>query len=306
MADRVNVFLSSTAYDLTDYRRAAGEAIIEAGMYPVYLEAVATTGNIVDVFVDLLKQAEIVVGIYAHWYGNFLPGESISWVEFEANYAVEHKKHYLPFMIDKNYPWNPDFYENRHPHAELLQTFQQRIWQNHRVQRFTDPANLKATLVQTLLRKPFSEIGLNRVVAEPLWGQPDPKSSQYKADIFMVMPFRPQQNYIYQNCIQKVAADLNLTIKRGDDFFTATAIMDNIWAAIYHANLVIADCTDRNTNVFYELGIAHTLGKPTLIISQKTDDIPFDLRHLRYILYDPEDLGKLATDLHNALNHIRS
>jgi len=49
---------------------------------------------------------------------------------------------------------------------------------------------------------------------------------------------------------------------------------------------VIADCTGRNPNVFYEIGLAHASGKPVILITQNSDDVPFDIRHLRYIQYD--------------------
>ena len=49
--------------------------------------------------------------------------------------------------------------------------------------------------------------------------------------------------------------------------------------------MVICDCTGRNPNVFYEIGIAHTLGREVILITQVDADIPFDLRHLRYVRY---------------------
>lgn len=49
------------------------------------------------------------------------------------------------------------------------------------------------------------------------------------------------------------------------------------------ARLIVADCTHRNPNVFYEIGLAHAIGKPTILLTQKSQDVPFDLRHLRYI-----------------------
>ena len=48
---------------------------------------------------------------------------------------------------------------------------------------------------------------------------------------------------------------------------------------------MIADCTGRNPNVFYEIGIAHTLGRDVILITQNEADVPFDLRHLRYVQY---------------------
>jgi hypothetical protein len=49
--------------------------------------------------------------------------------------------------------------------------------------------------------------------------------------------------------------------------------------------LMACDLTGKNGNVFYEAGIAHSLGKDVILITQSADDVPFDLRHLRYIQY---------------------
>src|SRR5262249_2110004 len=72
---------------------------------------------------------------------------------------------------------------------------------------------------------------------------------------------------------------------RGDDLFTPTDILDDIWQAIHEADFVIADITERNPNVLYELGLAHALAKPVLIISRNAKDIPIDLSTRRVILY---------------------
>jgi hypothetical protein len=72
---------------------------------------------------------------------------------------------------------------------------------------------------------------------------------------------------------------------RGDDLFTPTDILVDIWHSINDADFVIADITSRNANVLYELGIAHTLAKPVLIISRNAADIPIDLGTRRVIVY---------------------
>jgi hypothetical protein len=83
-----------------------------------------------------------------------------------------------------------------------------------------------------------------------------------------------------------LAESLGLEIKLGDDFFSKHDILREIWSAIYNSKFVIADCTKKNANVFYELGIAHTLGKPAIMIAQNKDDIPFDVQGKRYIIYE--------------------
>ena len=61
--------------------------------------------------------------------------------------------------------------------------------------------------------------------------------------------------------------------------------MQDVVSLIDRSRVVICDCTGRNPNVFYEIGIAHTLGREVILITQSQEDIPFDLRHLRYVPY---------------------
>ena len=65
--------------------------------------------------------------------------------------------------------------------------------------------------------------------------------------------------------------------------------MDQIWSGIMAAKVLVAELTSRNPNVFYELGLAHALQKPVVLISSNGDDVPFDLKHIRVIYYDLND-----------------
>ena len=122
------------------------------------------------------------------------------------------------------------------------------------------------------------------MVLSPVFGLP---SNEFeKTNIFMVMPFQEKLKPVYEDHIRKVAEKLNVSIARGDDFFTSSSIISDIWNAINFCEIVIADCTGRNANVFYEIGIAHTIGKPVIFISQNKEDIPFDIQHIRYIIYE--------------------
>ena len=76
---------------------------------------------------------------------------------------------------------------------------------------------------------------------------------------------------------------------------------------IARAKVVICDCSGKNSNVFYEAGIAHAIGKEVILITQSKQDVPFDLRHLRYIHYLPNDEGlrTLSMSLQVKLRSIR-
>ena len=80
--------------------------------------------------------------------------------------------------------------------------------------------------------------------------------------------------------------------------------MRDVWEGIYGARAVIAECTGRNPNVFYEIGIAHTLGKPVILTTQTTEDVPSDLRNIRYIHYQytPPGMKLFETTLQKTLS----
>jgi hypothetical protein len=127
-------------------------------------------------------------------------------------------------------------------------------------------------------------------VVNPLFGRPVAKNEQH-SQVFVAMPFTDSLKPIYTDHILKVAQDIGMSCKRGDDFFSSHSIMSDVWSAINHADICIVDCTGRNPNVFYELGIAHTLGRKTIMIAQSIADIPFDVRHLRTIIYQYTPVG---------------
>jgi hypothetical protein len=99
---------------------------------------------------------------------------------------------------------------------------------------------------------------LRSMTVEPLFGTPEALSE--KLDVFVLMPFKAEMLPVYEDHIKPTCASMGLTVRRGDDFFTADTVMRDIWKAIASARLIVADCTDRNPNVFYEIGLAHTIG----------------------------------------------
>jgi acyl carrier protein phosphodiesterase len=125
--------------------------------------------------------------------------------------------------------------------------------------------------------------------------EPEPQSPDTSPTptAFMVMPFGSEDlQVVYEDFIKPVVeSKFNLDCVRGDDMFGSNAIMDDVFTAIRDAKIVIADLTGRNANVFYEVGIAHAISKPVLLVSQSLDDIPFDLRHRRVQIYEYSPRG---------------
>ncbi len=143
------------------------------------------------------------------------------------------------------------------------------------------------------------------LLAKPIFGLPA-KDGQYQCDAFMIMPFSVQFQSIYEDYIKPIVESFYLKIARGDDFFTNRNIFEDIWSALARSRFIIADCTGRNANVFYELGIAHTIGKPTILLAQTLNDLPFDIQGRRAILYEDRSGGlrMLQNKLREAVNAV--
>lgn len=102
--------------------------------------------------------------------------------------------------------------------------------------------------------------------------------------VSVMMPFGPRFQAVYET-LQASAEAVGLRCRRADEIWENPAVIQDVVSLIDRARVVICDCTGRNPNVFYEIGIAHTLGRDVILITQNEADIPFDLRHLRYVPY---------------------
>jgi hypothetical protein len=115
---------------------------------------------------------------------------------------------------------------------------------------------------------------------------------------FAVMEFGSPFDAMYSDVIQPVCEDLGLTIERADDWYRPGVIMDDIIQAITQADLVIAEITPKNPNVYYELGYAHAAGVPTVLLFTRKEDerMPFDVSGQRAIFYEDSIGGKSAVE----------
>ena len=120
---------------------------------------------------------------------------------------------------------------------------------------------------------------------------------------FTLMPFAGEFQDIYNLAIRPAIEHSGYGAYRADTIATQGNIIQHILKTIYEADLVIAELSGRNPNVLYELGVAHTLGKPTIMLTQDYTNIPFDLKAYRMIVYEPTPRGmqQLQNDLTRAI-----
>jgi tetratricopeptide (TPR) repeat protein len=100
--------------------------------------------------------------------------------------------------------------------------------------------------------------------------------------IFVAMPFTEECTEMYEDVIKPTLIGAGCEVMRADEFAQQQNIIKDILDYIVKADLVIADLTAKNPNVFYELGLAHAFLRPTLVITQdELDTLPFDLKSYR-------------------------
>ena len=107
---------------------------------------------------------------------------------------------------------------------------------------------------------------------------------------FVMMSFGAPVGGYYTTIYEPAIAKAGLrAVRADDDMFTTGKIIDQIFSGITSARILVAELTGRNPNVFYELGLAHALEKPVVLVSSNEQDVPFDIHHIRVIYYDVKD-----------------
>jgi hypothetical protein len=110
--------------------------------------------------------------------------------------------------------------------------------------------------------------------------------------VFVVMPFTASLNFVYEK-IDEVVTDEDLKCHRVDKSSISKPIIQDIKEWLTKSDLIIADLTDGNPNVYYEVGYADSLGKKLILMAQKGTVLGFNMRHIRTLFYEgPEDLDR--------------
>ena len=126
---------------------------------------------------------------------------------------------------------------------------------------------------------------------------------------FILMPFGDWFDRYFKEIYVPATKDAGFEPLRADGLFNVGAVMEQVWTQIRKAKVLLADLTGKNPNVFYELGLAHAVRKPVVFVAGDIEDVPFDVRHLRVVVYDIREPGwadKLRRDITTYLKNTRT
>jgi hypothetical protein len=125
----------------------------------------------------------------------------------------------------------------------------------------------------------------------------------------VLLPLRAPFLEYFESIVKVAAANAGLNAVKADEIYGTRAVISDIWDLIWKARVVVCIVSDQNPNVNYELGMCHALGVPTILVTERPEDVPFDYRHRRFVRYSPQADGwrqRLIADLSNTIHHTLS
>jgi hypothetical protein len=281
-----------------------------------------------------VRESDVYILIVGHRYGFVPENHDRSITELEFDEARKLKKPVFAFILSDDAPVRKSSIETNPKLVAQLEAFKNRIRSTVIVSLFQSPDDLATRTISALRnfqaatsrlpsrgsgeleacrneveqhKRLIEDLSIrlkNVVPAQPIW-----RGRKFETDellCFALLPFQEVFFEVYETAVAPAATSLGLRSLHAGEIFGNREVVEDIWDSICRSRLVIVDVTGRNPNVFYELGMCHTLGKESIIITQNKDDVPFDIRHRRYIEYSPDKLVKLKAVLGRTMQAILS
>ena len=274
------VAISSTMRDLADHRRAAVEACQKVGARPLMVERMAESFGAIHAAYDVVDQADIYLGIFGFRYGYVPPGGDRSIVELEYDRAVARAIPRLVYFMSDRHPVQVQDVE-RGTGALKLSELKDRIQHSNSVTYFGSPDELRIRITNELARQ--------------LVTTSRPKK------VLMLIPFESSYDQL-RNHLRKLLENQGFDVARFDNVKSGATWANAVADAIGAADLIIADVSHANANVMYELGYAHALKKPTILLADAAESslrLPSDLQGFQILVYDSGQ----HSDLESLLAH---
>lgn len=310
MNKKLQVFVSSTYTDLIEERRVAVEAILEAGHIPAGMELFKAGKSQMETIKKWIDESDVYMLILGGRYGSIDEECGLSYTELEYQYALSKNMPVFSVVLSESYLVNKIHLLglNRTIESELPDRY------NHfksmvmsKIIRYVDDyKDIKLAIHSTLNElvneydfinqnqstdKKINEDTISHKPSESIHiptkddnSEPQQINNE-EISVFIIMPFSEEWSDDVLMAIKDTCNDLNINVFRADELLGSYLIIDDIIASIKKSDIIIADITVRNTNVYYELGYAHALNKSTILVAQKGAIIPFDISGFRYITY---------------------
>ncbi len=239
----------------------------------------------VDAIREALLKAPLISDIYKHYRGENLPEEP----SFLANTATESFK--IP--------------------ADRVSEFINVFLEDLQAAQLLEEVNGKKRVLD-ITHTPSEVAGVASITTDDHLKKVSKGVTVEATDTcFVMMPFANPIGGYYATIYEPAIKKAGLTPVRADtDIFGTGKIIDQIWTGLKRAKVLVAELTGRNPNVLYELGLAHALHKPVVLISSNEADVPFDVRHVRVIYYELTDpfwgeklIAKVAENVVSAIKN---
>jgi hypothetical protein len=234
-------------------------------------------GDDVEAFRAAVLEAPDISGVYKHYRGEYLPDDGFFEHALEDKFSIPTEK-------------VPEFKEI------FLASLQsaQLVEKKDNKYRILDTKSASEDSATTTIKKLSTAANVSA-----------------SDSCFVLMPFGSPIGDYYSQIYEAAIRKAGLRPVRADaDIFGTGKIIDQIWEGINAAKVLVAELTTRNPNVFYELGLAHALDKPVVLVSSNEEDVPFDLKHIRVIYYNVSDpfwgqklIEKVAENILSALSN---
>lgn len=142
------------------------------------------------------------------------------------------------------------------------------------------------------------------------WGDAPVQFSKFAVEInepqtFVVTQYGEPYETLFKDVIEPVAKGMGFFPYRAKDVYRPGLVLEDIIQGLIESEVIIAEITPANPNVFYELGYAHALKKPTILLAGSASELPFDVRGYRCIFYDDTIGGKKELEA-NLKKHLAS
>lgn len=285
MNKKLQVFVSSTYTDLVEERQAAAQAILEDGHIPVGMELFKNGKPPMQIVHKCIDKSDAYLLILGGRYGSIEKTSGLSYIELEYRYALSKNMPVFAIVLDYNYLFlkAASYGENtifEKEHKFRYNSFKNKLESNI-VKVATDLNQITSAihfLLNDVLNSPINNlIGGDKSMRMP---------NKNKISIFVVMPYSEAWSDDTYDLIKEVCNNLDVNLNRADEILGSQSIYNDIITNIIESDIIIADITVKNANVFYELGYAHALKKNVILIRQPHDDMVFDISQFRYIEYE--------------------